>query len=240
MNQNFLTALLRLSDIKEKGDVKKLVVRYILSLLGVLIIGVGCGVVVEMAVGCDTYTCFNRSIWYIFTEKLGYFPFGHINLFVNLILFAFMIALRRDLIGFGTLFNMITVGYIIDLVHFVFVLCGIPGTELGMALRIGLIVVALPVIAFGDALYIEADVGISPYDAVPFMLEKLTCGRFAFGTLRTFTDCFCLVFGFLIGCTTGKQFELANVGTVLLALFTGMLIVFWQKILRGKTVQNAH
>ena len=231
MNQNFLTALLRLSDIKEKGDAKKLILRYILSVLGIILIGLGCGLVVEMAVGCDTYTCFNRSIWYILTEKFGYFPFGHINLSVNLILFAFMTALRRDLIGFGTVVNMISVGYIIDFVHFAFNSFGVSGTELSFALRIGLIILALPVITFGDALYIDADVGISPYDAVPFILEKLTKERASFGLLRTFTDCFCLVFGFLIGCITGKQFELANAGTVILALFTGSLIVFWQKIL---------
>ena len=71
------------------------------------------------------------------------------------------------------------------------------------------------------------------------MLEKLTGGRYTFGTLRTFTDCFCLVFGVLIGCITGKQFELANVGTVLLALFTGALIVFWRKLLRKKDHDTA-
>ena len=231
MKNGFIYNLLRLSDIKEKGDVKRLILRYIASALGVIIIGIGCGAVVEMAVGCDTYTCFNRSIWYILTEKLGDFPFGHINLSVNIVLFVFMLILRRDLIGFGTLFNMVAVGYIIDLMHYLFGVFGITGNELNYFLRVFIIVAALPVIAFGDALYIKASLGISPFDGIPFILSKLTGGKYSFRILRTLTDCFCLAGGFLLGLITGKQFELANAGTVILALGTGTLIAFFGRFI---------
>lgn len=234
MTSNFITKLLRLTDIKEKGDGKRLLLRYILSALGVVIIGLGCGAVVEMAVGCDTYTCFVRSVWYILTDVFGYFPFGHINLTCNLVIFIFMLFTKRELIGFGTLFNMVTVGYIIDFVHYFFGTFLIPATELGYALRILIIIIALPVIAFGDALYFQADLGVSPYDGIAFMLEKATKGKVSFKALRTASDSFFVVVGFLLGFVTGKQFELANVGTVILALFTGSLIVFWQKVI-GRT-----
>lgn len=230
MKTDLLKSLLRLDDIAKYGG-KKLALRYLFSTLGVIIIGLGCGVVVEMAVGCDTYTCFNRSIWYILTDIFGEFPFGHINLAVNLVLFVFMIALRRDLIGFGTLLNMVCVGYIIDIVHNVFVSVGAPGTELNFFLRIAIITVALPVIAFGDALYIDAELGVSPFDAVPFILEKLTNGRHSFRLLRTLADCFCLAGGFLLGLITNRHFELANVGTVILALGTGTLITLFRNLL---------
>lgn len=232
MAANILTKLLRLDNIKEKGDGKRLLLRYLFSVLGVIIIGLGCGVVVEMAVGCDTYTCFVRSIWYILTDIFGEFPFGHINLTSNLVIFLFMIFTKRELIGFGTLFNMVTVGYIIDFVHRFFGAFLVPGTELGYVLRIVIILIALPVIAFGDALYFEADLGVSPYDGIAFMLEKATKGKVSFKVLRTASDCFFVVVGFFLGFVTGKQFELANVGTVVLAVFTGALIVFWQRVLR--------
>ncbi len=234
MTANFFTRLFRLTDIKEKGDGKKLLLRYMLSAIGVVVIGLGCGIVVEMAVGCDTYTCFVRSVWYILTDTFGEFPFGHINLTSNFVIFMFMILAKRELIGFGTLFNMVTVGYIIDFVHYFFGTFLTPGTELGYILRIVIIIIALPVIALGDALYFRADLGVSPYDGIAFMLEKATKGKVSFKVLRTVSDCFFVVVGFLLGFVTGKQFELANVGTVILALFTGSLIVFWQKVLRGR------
>ncbi len=232
MKISFIKKLLRLSEIKEKGDAKKLIIRYIFSALGVIVIGVGCGIVVEMAVGCDTYTCFNRGIWLILTEKFGEFPFGHINLSVNIILFTLMLIFRRDQIGFGTLFNMVCVGYIIDFVHYAFVLSGVSGIELAYFIRVAAIVVALPVIALGGAMYMEADLGISPADSIPLMLEKAVKGKLGFGVLRTFTDCFFLTFGFLFGLVTGKQFEIAGVGTFILAFFTGTLIVLWRKVIK--------
>lgn len=229
MTANFLTRLLRLTDINNKSDGKRLLLRYIFSALGVIIIGLGCGIVVEMAVGCDTYTCFVRSVWYILTDTFGEFPFGHINLTSNFVIFMFMIFTKRELIGFGTLFNMVTVGYIIDFVHYFFGTFLTPGTELGYVLRVVIIIIALPIIAFGDALYFEADLGVSPYDGIAFMLETATKGKYSFKVLRTVSDCFFVITGFILGFVTGKQFELANVGTVILALFTGSLIVFWQK-----------
>jgi len=237
--KDIIFSILRIDGANTERQKKLLIKRYLMSAVGVMIIGIGCGAVVEMAVGCDTYTCFNRSIWYILTDTFGDFPFGHINLSVNLILFAFMLLARRDLIGFGTLFNMVSVGYIIDIMQYVLRSSGFGGSDLHFFVRILIITAALPVIAFGDALYIEADLGISPYDAVPFMLSKLTGEKYGFKLLRTLTDCFCLVCGFLLGFITGKQFELANIGTVLLALFTGTLIVMWQRLLRKWKVSQS-
>lgn len=228
---NLIKNIFHLNDIKQKGDSKKLLYRYILSALGVLCIGIGCGFVAEMSLGCDTYTSFNMGIWYILKESFGEFPFGHINFSVNIILFIFMLLLRRDLIGFGTLFNMVAVGYIIDFIHYIFIINGCPGTELNYVLRIAVIVLSLPIIALGGALYIKADLGLSPFDSIPFVLLKFTKGKYGFGILRTLTDCFFLCGGFIFGLLTGKHFALVNIGTVLLALFTGVLIVMWQKII---------
>ena len=99
MKDNFFKRLFRITDIKEKGDGLRLFIRYLFSAIGVLCIGIGCGVVVEMALGCDTYTSFNRGLWYILTEAFGNFPFGHINLSVNLILFVLMLIFCREHIG---------------------------------------------------------------------------------------------------------------------------------------------
>ena len=212
---------------------KKLIIRILLSTLGVIIIGLGCGVVVEMAVGCDTCACFNRSIYYILYDNLGAFPYGHLNLGINVVIFLFMLKIKPKLIGYGTLFNMVAVGYIVDFVHYLFTVFGASGGELNYAVRILCVFLAMPVIAFGDALYFEADLGISPYDAVAFMIEKVLKYRYSYRAVRTASDIGFLVSGFLLGFVTGRQWELANVGSVILALFTGTVIEWWRARLRG-------
>lgn len=231
MKTNFLSRLLRLDTLQKKGDGKRLELRYLYSALGVILIGIGCGLAVEMALGCDSYTSFNRGIWYILTEAFGHFAFGHINLTVNVILFICMVTLRRDLIGFGTLFNMVTVGYIIDLVQYLFSVLSVSGADLSIPLRTVIIIVALPITAFGGALYTEAELGVSPYDSIPFIAEKLTHGKLSFGLLRTLTDCFFLTGGLIFGFISGKQWELVNVGTVILALGTGYIIAYFRRVL---------
>ena len=125
--------------------------RLLYSTIGVLMIGLGVGIVIEMAIGNSSCDCLYRSVYYILCEKFGEFPYGHVNLGMNFLIFIAMIFIKPSLIGYGTVFNMISVGYVVDLVHYLFGVMGTYGFELPVWVRILAVVLSLPIMAFGDA-----------------------------------------------------------------------------------------
>lgn len=94
-----------LSDLKgEKG--KKLVKKVLLTLIGVLFMGITLSVLKIIDWGLDSYTYMNTSI----AEKIGW-TFGNWQLLLNVFLFIPIILWGRKYLGIGTIFNMVLVGY---------------------------------------------------------------------------------------------------------------------------------
>lgn len=88
----------------------------------------------------------------------------------------------------------------------------------------------LLVFIVGAALYMSADLGLSPYDGVPFIISE-HCHRFSFQVVRMSWDIAYMTVGFLLGGPVG-------IVTVGVAFFLGPVIGVMkqkiEKILEGK------
>ncbi len=205
----------------EQRKVKNYFVRGLSVVIGIFMVGIAVGFFKMAALGADPFTAMNTGI----SGWIG-MQFGTLQLIVNGLVLMLVFLYKKQFIGFGTIFNMIFVGYTADFVMRLLNTWSISFDT--MAVRAAVLAAAVLLICIGDALYISADMGMSPYDAVGYIVETLTKGRLQFRAARIFCDVICVSIGFLTGLQTGIQWQIVGIGTVISAFCTGPLIQFFR------------
>ena len=121
--------------------------------------------------GTDPATFMNRSG----AARIG-LSFGTWQLIVNAVMLAVVFAFKRSLIGFGTVFNMVLVGYYADFFDWLWGKC-IPAKAFTAPVsRWAIFLVALLCFIISAAVYINADMGVAPY-LVASTLEAVLAQR---------------------------------------------------------------
>lgn len=197
--------------------------RILLMIAGIIILGISVGIFRKAEFGTDPYSCLNLGL-----SKVVGIQYGLIQLITNILLLFVVVVSAKHFIGLGTVVNMVFVGYISD--GALFMLTKVVGDTLSLEMRAVLLVAAIIICCIGVSFYMEADLGIAPYDALAFILEKLFKGKLSFKWTRLITDMLCVILGFVMGSIVG-------VGTVITAFFTGYLITFLRKNLASKFIK---
>lgn len=192
----------------------KLPLRILLAALGVLTMGFGMSVLEKLHFGTDPFTCMNNGI-----SMVSGISLGTVALLVSAVLFVVVIFTDISSIGIGTLFNMVGFGYSIDLFRLVWAHVGFAETPAG-AMRYVLLVGMLIVFILAVSLYLAADLGSAPYDAMPVYIAKKSGIRFVF--VRMAWDICAVLIGFLLGSAVG-------VTTLVCALLVGPAAAVVQK-----------
>ncbi len=184
--------------------------RFLLMLLGVFGMGFFLSFLIETGYGSDTCTFMNLPL----SARFG-LSFGTWQLCLNIVMLIAVIALKPRLIGAGTIANMVFIGYISDFFRWVWAQLLPEGFFLMQPARAIVFVLALIPFILSIAIYMVADMGLSPFDALPVILcEKLGI-RFSAG--RILWDFAAILVGMLAG---GRL----NIGTFLLALGLGPMV----------------
>lgn len=190
--------------------------RVIFVFLGVLIIAFGISLFVRSGLGTDPFTCLNMGI----SSIIGV-SFGTCQLVMNLILFIFQLVFGRKDIGIGTLINAVFIGYLVDFFDFLYGFL----PEKSLIEQVLLMVLGLIVIGYGVAMYMEANMGISPYDSLGVILsDKL---KKKYSIMRMAQDITCVAIGFLLGGTFG-------IATILMAFLLGYIITHYRERIHTK------
>lgn len=197
-----------------------------LMLLGVLVMGI-CVAFLQMChLGTDPFSAINYGL----SRILG-INFGTLELIFNGILLLFVVFYDISRLGFGTLGNMIVVGYTADFVTYI-MRRGFGISEFTqLPIRIGVMLAALIVFVFAAALYINAGLGSSAYDALPFVIHdklcKLTGRQLPQKYVRMGFDAFFTTLGFVF---KGE----AGIITVLMVFTLGPVIEYVSSLLSRK------
>ena len=176
--------------------------------------------------GTDPFTTLNLGV----SGFVG-MSFGAYQLIVNAVLFVLVWIYARQCIGAGTIVNMVFVGFISDL-FMQFYSSTIDGT-LSFYTRIGIMVIAVLIACIAVSLYMTADLGIAPYDALAIMIQKVTNNKIPFPVARVITDVTSVLIGFSFGAVVG-------VSTVIMAFFTGPLVQFFNTVITKSLSQAAN
>lgn len=193
-------------------DWKDFSLRSLASIIGITFISFGSALSESMNMGLDPFTALNRGA----SSLLG-FSLGNYQLVVNILILAVVFFMQRSLIGWGTIYNMILVGYQVDFFTGMFKNY-FAVDEMGLMLRIFITIVAILIFALGVAVYMDADLGVSPYDAVAPLIENRA--PWGFTPIRVGVDLVVVFTAFLLGGPVG-------ISTIITGFFAGPLITFF-------------
>ena len=197
--------------------------RILLSFLGVFGMGFFLSFLVLCDLGTDPCTFMNRSI----SSRIG-MSFGNWQLLLNTAMFLIVLIFRRKLIGWGTLFNMVLVGYYVDFFTWIWGKNIADHIFTDAATRWPVFLVSLFLFMVSAAVYINAETGVAPYDGLPIILTDVITSKFPVipkTAIRICWDGLAIVIGVLFG-------GMPIVGIILMALFLGPLITLVGKKLK--------
>lgn len=150
--------------------------------------------------------------------------YGTFQLIMNIILFIPVILIVPNTFGIGAFINLIGIGYIADFFMWLWSAFGvtIEGLSGQLIVRLIVVLVGILVLSLGIGLYMECDMGVSPYDAVGLALEKLSKGKLKFRWMRVTSDVICMIVGYFSGGAFG-------VITIVVAFFNGPLVSWYRE-----------
>lgn len=187
--------------------------RLILVIVGVIVMGFSLSWLVLVDMGTDPCTLMNLTI----SGRLG-ISLGNWQALLNTILFIFVILFGKEHIGFGTLANMFLVGYSLDFFSWVWKTLGIDVYFQSDMVRYIVFLPALIVFVIAASIYMDVELGTSPYDAISFIIGgKLK--KIPFKIVRITYDFLVIFVAWIFG---GK----VQLVTIMMALLLGPVISF--------------
>ena len=198
-----------LENYFSQKDFKK---RMILMCVGVFFMGFFLSFLIKVDLGTDPCTFMNLTL----SRAIG-ISFGTWQLILNAILFIFVILFGRKFIGFGTIANMVFIGYIADFFVWLWEKCIPENYFTDMPYRAVIFLLALFMFIVAVSFYINANMGVSPYDAIPQIISERVFKKVPFAIIRICFDFLVIIIGVVFKGTP-------NIGIVLMALFLGPII----------------
>ncbi|MFC4386422.1 YitT family protein [Gracilibacillus marinus] len=192
-----------------------LVKKITMVVIGNLFIGIAVALLRITEFGTDPFTTLNLGI-----SSVLPISFGLYQLLFNIVLLGFVFLYYKSSIGLGTLINMVGIGFISDFL--VFCYQSLFDDMPILAIRIVLILLAVVLASLGVALYITPNLGMAPYDALGFVVEKISHQKISFPVARVSLDIISVAIGFTFGATVGFA-------TIILAFCTGPFVQFFRK-----------
>ncbi len=206
----------KLFTIKDK---KKFIKKTIICFLGITGMGFFLSFLIMCGLGTDPYTFMNRSI----ASTLGW-TLGNWQLLLNAVMLIFVILIRPKLIGLGTIFNMVLIGYYADFFCWLWERL-IPSSvfEPGVA-QIVIFVIALFGFIISAAIYMNSNLGLSPYDGTGKIITEWL-HKIPFFIVRIAYDSMAIVVGMLFSGTP-------TIGIILMAVGLGPAITLVGKYMK--------
>ena len=200
--------------------------RVIAILVAHLILALGVNFLRVSLFGNDPFSCMMLG----FSGTFG-MSYGTVAILFNLIAIVPIFILDRTFIQFGTLINMFVFPILAD-IEFALLIYFFPVLgNLALMGRIIFLVLGVVVTSFGASMYMCTNLGMGPYDAIGWIVEKKTNKKLPFKYARIGLDSISTVTGFIFG-------SIVSLGTFTMALGTGPLVVFFTENINRKIIYN--
>lgn len=196
----------------------------ILTTLGNVLIGFGVAILNVAGFGIDPFTSMTTGVSNLLGIGLGVFQMS-----LNIVMYIPVLMINRKAFGIGALINLFLLGYIVQYIGVFFSLFGFTASAMAsnMMMRVVLLVVGILVLCFGCALYMDCNLGVSPYDALAPIIEDKTNGKIPFKYARIMTDFICGITGLVSGMI--GHITTAGIATVFVVFGTGPIVDWYRK-----------
>ena len=198
--------------------------RIFFILLAHVILGLAVNLLRIALFGNDPFSCMQLGF-----SKFFNVSYGTCVIIFNLIAIVPIFLIDRSYIQIGTLINMFMFGPIVDALYVVMAMIYPDLGYISLAARSACLILGVLVCCYGASMYMVTNLGMGPYDAIGWIVEKLTNKKVPFKFARMGLDATATVVGFIFGSIVG-------LGTLIMALGTGPLIVFFTDNINRKLV----
>jgi len=187
-----------LNEIK-KGFFKKkyFTIRLVMVIGALILMGFSLSWLILVDMGMDPCTLMNIAI----ADALGW-SLGNWQAFLNLSLFIVVLICGAKNIGFGTIANIFLVGYSVDFFSWIWSRVLPEGLFDSLGVRILVLIPALIIFVLAVGVYIDMDMGTSPYDALPSIISNWL-PKIPYRIVRIIYDAIVMVIGMLFGGIPG-------------------------------------
>lgn len=192
------------------------IIRFIWMMLGIAMMGCGVAVLIKLKLGTDPYASFVSGL-----SGSLHISYGNTQLMIQGVLFIGILLFGRRMIGIGMIANMVLIGYITDWFTIFLDTFLAPSVWENIVVRCVLLFPALAVVILGAALYMAVDLGMSPFDGIPFIIAE-RIPKVPFRIVRMGWDFLFMIMGFILGGTVG-------IITILQTMFLGPVIAWVRK-----------
>ncbi len=191
--------------------------RMIMMSIGIVLQAFGLSLLINLRLGTDPCSSFTQGV----TNLIPGLSFGTCQLLCNLAMFIFVIRYDLSRIGFGTIGNMVCLGYISDFFRWIWSIVLPTDFFDNIVVCLILLIPVLAVFCVGAATYMSTGLGSAPYDALPFILSEHN-PKWSFKKIRMIWDILFMLGGLLLGGNVGAV-------TIALAFFLGPIISWIQR-----------
>ena len=194
--------------------------RLAFMLPAVILMGVFVSILVEIGWGTDPASFMNLNV----ADALGW-GLGNTEVLLYGIMLIFTFIFGAEMIGFGTLANMILIGYVIDLCRWIWKNIGFAQflAEGNFAARVIIFAFTLFLFVVVASIYINAQMGVAPYDAIPNILSGWI-PKVPFAVIRILFDLAAVGAGVIAGKLNPNGIQGSIVGSILMSLLLGPVI----------------
>ena len=194
--------------------------RLAFMLPAVILMGVFVSVLVEIGWGTDPASFMNLNI----ASTLGW-GLGNTEVLVYGLMLVFTIIFGVQMIGFGTLANMILIGYVVDLCRWIWRNTGFAAFiyDSSSPIRILIFAITLICFVFVASIYINAQMGVAPYDAMPQIISGWI-PKIPFFIIRIAFDLTAVLIGVIAGKMNSDGIQGSAIGSIIMSLMLGPVI----------------
>lgn len=194
--------------------------RLAFMLPAVILMGVFVSILVEIGWGTDPASFMNLNI----ASALGW-GLGNTEVLVYGLMLVFTIIFGAQMIGFGTLANMILIGYVVDLCRWIWRNIGFAAFIVDSSTPIRILIFAITLICFVivAAIYINAQMGVAPYDAMPQIISEWI-PKIPFFVIRILFDLAAVLIGVIAGKLNPEGIQGSAIGSIVMSFMLGPVI----------------
>lgn len=182
-----------------------LVRRTFVSLIGLILCGVGVAVFLWTGLGVDPASVFELGI-----GKVFHISYGTSAAVINVVILIVVFFVDKAYINISSILAIFGIGYTADIVSNL--LQNLNFEMSNLIVKLILVAVGLTIMAFGIATYIRADLGVGAIDLISEIISEKA--KLQYRVVRIVGDVSFVAIGFLLGGTFG-------IGTLVAAFMTG-------------------
>lgn len=205
-------------EINMKRDIKEIVLRVIILLVGLTIAHLGVTLFLLTDLGADPFNVLVQGIFRTISGVTGMavLTHGYTHIAICFLIILVLLIVDRSYIKIGTILCMVCGGPIIDfftrLLQFIF------ARERTLWFKLPVLALGCVILAFGMTIVIKSEAGTGPNDLVALVISEKSHKKF--GVVRIIVDVSFVAVGFMLGGSLG-------IGTIVCACLVGPVAGFF-------------